>query len=147
MILFICTGNYYRSRFAEAYFNFQAEKSNLQEEAFSRGLMIHLAEPGLSPHTRRWLKNLQIDESYTAEDRTALTSSDLEIASRIIAMYGKEHRPMIRQQFPEWEERVEFWSLPDLDEVGPESTLLGIQQKIDRMIEGIKQSQPPTHCL
>ena len=39
-ILFICTGNYYRSRFAEAFFNHHAEVRGLCWRAISRGLAI-----------------------------------------------------------------------------------------------------------
>lgn len=147
MILFICTGNYYRSRFAEAYFNYHSDRLGLGEEAFSRGLMVHLAPAGLSPHTRTWLHKLQIEEHYTAPERVALTSADLSVSNRIIALYEKEHRPMIRAQFPDWEEKVEYWKLPDLDEVGPEETLAGIQVKVDRMLDGMKQQQPSPPCL
>ncbi len=39
-ILFLCTGNYYRSRFAEKLFNNLATQKNLDWEADSRGLAI-----------------------------------------------------------------------------------------------------------
>ena len=44
IVLFLCTGNYYRSRFAEALFNSVARKMNLPWKASSR-------RPG--PRTRR----------------------------------------------------------------------------------------------
>lgn len=37
-LLFLCTGNYYRSRFAEAYFNHRAAVLKLPWRARSRGL-------------------------------------------------------------------------------------------------------------
>ncbi len=37
-VLFLCTGNYYRSRFAEALFNAVAGKMGLPWKATSRGL-------------------------------------------------------------------------------------------------------------
>ena len=36
-LLFLCTGNYYRSRYAEETFNFQAKRDRLCWTAFSRG--------------------------------------------------------------------------------------------------------------
>ena len=37
-VLFLCTGNYYRSRFAEELFNFFAKGEGIAWRAFSRGL-------------------------------------------------------------------------------------------------------------
>src|SRR5262245_31370231 len=39
-LLFLCTGNYYRSRFAELLFNARAATHALPWQAFSRGLAI-----------------------------------------------------------------------------------------------------------
>src|ERR1700683_352419 len=39
-ILFLCTGNYYRSRFAEILFNSVAERMGLPWRASSRGLAL-----------------------------------------------------------------------------------------------------------
>ncbi|MFX7063749.1 hypothetical protein ABTH87_19020, partial [Acinetobacter baumannii] len=36
-ILFLCTGNYYRSRYAEEIFNHAARRKGLRWRAFSRG--------------------------------------------------------------------------------------------------------------
>src|SRR5947209_4616021 len=41
-VLFLCTGNYYRSRFAEAFFNARAPKADVPWRAASRGLAIEL---------------------------------------------------------------------------------------------------------
>jgi hypothetical protein len=74
-VLFICTGNYYRSRFAEAVFNHHAEALGLRWRAFSRGLAIHLVPPGfvLSPHTLEHLKARRMEVRHTAPDRRQLT--------------------------------------------------------------------------
>jgi len=54
--LFICTGNYYRSRFAEAVFNHHAAETNLKWQAFSRGVgHPPCPDDGLSIHTRNAL--------------------------------------------------------------------------------------------
>jgi protein-tyrosine-phosphatase len=37
-VLFLCTGNYYRSRFAEEYFNSKAREKGILHRASSRGL-------------------------------------------------------------------------------------------------------------
>ena len=48
-ILFLCTGNYYRSRFAEHVFNHHAPAYQLPWRAFSRGLAIELLEEDAGP--------------------------------------------------------------------------------------------------
>ena len=40
-ILFLCTGNYYRSRYAEEIFNHQAGRDGLAWHAFSRAVANH----------------------------------------------------------------------------------------------------------
>ena len=55
-ILFVCSGNYYRSRFAEAVFNHEATRRNLPWRAFSRGLAIYLVDGDISPFTEMELQ-------------------------------------------------------------------------------------------
>ena len=57
-VLFICTGNYYRSRFAEEWFNFLVRQERaLHWVADSRGLALELRHlerrPHLPAHTSR----------------------------------------------------------------------------------------------
>ena len=137
-ILFVCTGNYYRSRFAEAYFNSRADELNSNATAFSRGLKIHLAEPGISPHTKNKLNLMGIPLHYTSKERRALTESDLKSASITFCLYEKEHRPMFFEQFPEYAEEVRYWDFPDLDEANPDFILNAIQRKINHLIHIIK---------
>jgi protein-tyrosine-phosphatase len=46
-VLFLCTGNYYRSRFAEVLFNSVAGKLGLSWVASSRGLALVLLQSEL----------------------------------------------------------------------------------------------------
>ena len=39
-VIFLCTGNYYRSRFAEEVFNYRAARDGLSRVAHSRALAI-----------------------------------------------------------------------------------------------------------
>ena len=56
-ILFLCTGNYYRSRFAEIFFNWHAEQRVLAWRAESRGLALDASNVGpISRHTLAYLK-------------------------------------------------------------------------------------------
>jgi protein-tyrosine phosphatase len=135
-VLFICTGNYYRSRFAEAVFNHHAEALELPWRAFSRGLAIHLVPPNfhLSPHTLEHLAARKMDVRHTAPRRMQLTEEDLAEAEIIIALKDGEHRPMIQSLFPEWEKRVTFWEVGDQPEVKPSDGLPAIEKQVLRLI-------------
>src|SRR5581483_539337 len=54
-VLFVCTGNYYRSRFAEAFFNQKACEARLAWRAVSRGLRLVPSQHGISSLARREL--------------------------------------------------------------------------------------------
>ena len=49
IILFLCTGNHYRSRFAEILFNFVAGRMGLPWKAFSRGLALERGVNNVGP--------------------------------------------------------------------------------------------------
>lgn len=48
-VLFLCSGNYYRSRFAEHFFNWLAETNGLHWRAESRGLAVGRAGGNIGP--------------------------------------------------------------------------------------------------
>ena len=48
-LLFLCTGNYYRSRFAELLFNAMAATHALPWQAFSRGLALDKGVNNIGP--------------------------------------------------------------------------------------------------
>ena len=58
-ILFLCTGNYFRSRFAEIYFNSVAEKMGLAWRARSRGLALERGAGNVGPMAAAALQALE----------------------------------------------------------------------------------------
>ena len=60
--------------------------------------------------------------------------SDFEGAQRIIALNEPEHRPLIRARFPEWEQRVHFWQIDDVEFVRPQVALAAIEKQIDALL-------------
>lgn len=134
-ILFICSGNYYRSRFAEAIFNFVAEQRNLEWRAVSRGLATHLifGAGDLSIYTRHTLVARGIPLHHTSARPTQLGEEDLRRADRCIALKEAEHRSMIREKFPAWENRIEYWHIHDLDGAAPDAAL----PELERLVMGV----------
>lgn len=134
-VLFICTGNFYRSRFAEAVFNFHADKRNLGWQAYSRGLAIHWAEGNLSPYIAAALSVRQIPVSYTGPTRIQLTEKDLEAADLRIAMDKNEHLQMIEEQFPDWSHRIQYWEVQDMPMSVPEVALPSIESQVFYLLD------------
>lgn len=145
-ILFICTGNYYRSRFAEALFNHHAWGLGLPWRAFSRGLATHMVQGlgDLSVYTRFALTARGIALRHTAPNPRPLTLEDLEAADLSIALKEDEHRAMMREQFPDWENRIEYWAVHDLDFSTPEEALPMIEQLVLKILDSLKDSDSPS---
>ncbi len=138
-VLFICTGNYYRSRFAEAIFNHNAIEAELPWRAFSRGVAVHLAPSDLSPHTREALEARGIDSRLTAPSRLRLEEEDLRRAARRIALKRTEHEAYIEKQFPEWRDRIEYWQIDDIDVASPDEALPLLEQAILRLLRELQR--------
>ncbi|HVU39130.1 MAG TPA: low molecular weight phosphatase family protein [Opitutales bacterium] len=129
-VLFLCSGNYYRSRYAEALFNHFARAAGWPWRAFSRGLSTHLVDGDISPHTRQVLLRRGIALRQTAPGRRPLSRADLAAAAHIVALKESEHRPIMRARFPKHAARVEYWKVHDLDASLPAATLAHIEKEV-----------------
>jgi protein-tyrosine phosphatase len=120
-VLFLCTGNYYRSRFAEILFNSVAGKMGLPWIASSRGLALELGVNNVGPMAASAVKALGTMGVRSTDAFTRLpaqvTTDDLEQADRIVALKHAEHLPLLQERFPVWAEKVEFWHVDDAPEV------------------------------
>jgi len=141
-VLFLCTGNYYRSRYAQAVFNHYAQQHGMPWQAFSRGLMlVPEINPGpLSIHTRRALDAQQIDLRLAGEAPQALQRADLERATFTIALKEAEHRPMMQAQFPDFADTITYWNVHDLDCATPEEALPMVGRLVREFAEKLNQS-------
>jgi translation initiation factor 1 len=120
-VLFLCTGNYYRSRFAEILFNSVAGKMGLPWRASSRGLDLERGVNNVGPMAVAAVKALEARGLRGIADLARLpaqvTVDDLERADWIVALKEAEHLPLLHERFPAWAEKVEFWQVDDAPEV------------------------------
>jgi protein-tyrosine phosphatase len=138
--LFVCTGNYYRSRIAEILFNHLSNENSLHAQAVSRGFRLN---PGknkgdLSPHAIEFLNRHNIPLGHGIP--TKLTEDDLQGAFKIILMDEREHRPMIKNFFPEWEDNVCYWNIADDYVESPALMLPLLTTKVNELIDATKRS-------
>lgn len=137
-ILFLCTGNYYRSRFAQHLFNALANNKGLNWQAESRGLAIERGfnnVGAISTHAIKGLRERGL--SVPADERLPLqvTDADFAIANKVIALDEEEHRPIMLERFPQWIEKVEYWIVHDLDKIAPVIALRQIEHNLIQLID------------
>src|SRR4051794_17577324 len=120
-VLFLCTGNYYRSRFAEVLFNSVAVRLGLPWRASSRGLALERGVNNVGPMAASAVKAVEAMGVRAGEAITRMpaqvTTDDLERAALIVALKHAEHLPLLQERFPAWAEKVEFWHVDDAPEV------------------------------
>jgi protein-tyrosine phosphatase len=136
-VLFLCTGNYYRSRFAELLFNHLAEAAGLSYRADSAGLWpdCHKDNTGLmSPHTIASLAERGIALPEVLRAPRDVQRSDLERAAITVALHEAEHRPLVMKLFPELCERVEFWHVHDVRNAPPNVALPMIERHVRELV-------------
>lgn len=129
-VLFVCSGNFYRSRFAEAVFNHEARLSGLGWTAFSRGIRPHLSEGNLSPEAERALVSRGITIEDTPGPPTKLVTEDLMAASLVVAVHRAEHEAPLLTKFGTWARQVEYWDIPDVHELPSADALPRLEDKV-----------------
>jgi protein-tyrosine phosphatase len=120
-VLFVCSGNYYRSRLAEILFNHAADAAGLAWEAASRGLLKAGELRGISEHAAAYLKEAKL-EHLAAEPRNPLVLDveDLTDSDLTVALCRDEHQPMIEQKFLSLARalhktgRIRYWNIYDI---------------------------------
>jgi len=147
-VLFLCTGNYYRSRFAEVLFNSVAGKMGLPWRASSRGLALERGVNNVGPMEASAIKSLEARGLRAVPEfgRFPIQAKveDFEAAHWIVALKEAEHLPLLKERFPGWAGKVEFWHVDD----GPEVLDLIEREVMDlaaRLIGGGRKrvSHPP----
>ena len=150
VMLFLCTGNYYRSRFAECLFSAWAPAEGLEWAADSRGFFQEPLSENvgfMSPYAVARLCARGLSPGPKERFPRALSAKDLSAATRIIAMDETEHRSPLRERFPQWVGRVDFWRIHDTDRMPPEEALGRIEVQVRRLIEALLEDRRPSLVL
>jgi protein-tyrosine phosphatase len=141
-VLFLCTGNYYRSRFAEHVFNHVAASEGLPWLADSRGLDVKEGyNPGpMSRSALRTLQQLGVMLPPPLRFPLPVNADDFQRAALIVALKEAEHRPLLEERFPAWTEHVQFWHVHDLDVATPEEALPLIRKEVLDLVARLRSA-------
>jgi predicted translation initiation factor SUI1 len=116
-VLFLCTDNYHRSRFAEVLFVSITRKMGLPWNASSRALALERGVHNIGPMAIAAIKALEAryirDGERCKRPPAQVTMSELEQADVIVALQHVEHLPLLQERFPTFAEKVEFWHMDD----------------------------------
>lgn len=143
-VLFLCSGNYYRSRFAEHLFNHLVADTALPHRADSAGLWPNCRTHNLGPiavDTVAALRARGVPLPASHRSPRDVTEADIRDAALTIAVKEAEHRPLVTRRFPSLLERVEFWHVHDLDCAPASEALPQIESHVRALIVRLLDSR------
>ena len=130
-VLFVCSGNAYRSPMAEALL----KKLRPDLEVDSAGL--HVAIP-VSKEVKDYLKNLNA-EKYLKSFSESLDEKNLRVYDLIVAMETR-HKNAVLRKCPECVRRIVVWNIDDPyfeKKEDAETIYLEIENKVKKLAESI----------
>jgi protein-tyrosine phosphatase len=134
-VLFLCSGNYYRSRFSEIYFNHRSAALGIPWRAESRGFRLHPGNVGpISPHAIAGLQRRALPLPEPLRFPLTAVEGDFLQAAHVVAVKEIEHRPMMRTYFPAREHQIEYWHIDDIDVADPTEALAQLELRLDELL-------------
>lgn len=142
-ILFLCTGNYYRSRFSEEYFNYYSQEHGLAWCADSMGIQRDFTGNGnvgpIAQNTLNKLSELGISPQTHTRMPKRIDEHHFEKFDRVIAVSLDEHKPMLEAIWDMSTKSVEYFDVEDLHIEGPETALPRLIKHLDKLIDELRQ--------
>jgi protein-tyrosine-phosphatase len=131
IIHFVCTGNIYRSRIAEAYC---ASKAVPGLHVVSSGIRTVLSRGiPIAPYALRILREKGLEGFAAREARQ--TTAALVGASDVLIFMEREHYEFCEDWIDSVRQRIETWDVPD---IGPIDAA-GIMESVSQTFEVIRQ--------
>ena len=133
-VLFVCTANIHRSRFAEEVFNYLSEKNKKSSSAFSAGLRVgdynfrKIYYPALDN-----LEKFNILPKRADELSVHINNIDLNQYDRLICMDKNEHKPMIQSDPYLSTFKFEYWDITDMPKVDSNISLPKCYKQVESL--------------
>ena len=139
-IHFVCTGNIYRSRLAEAYLNSRRVRGL---QVFSSGIGAGLnGDAAISPYAAAVLNKYGLSSYASAHWQR--TTPELVQASDVLVFMESEHRRFCEKWIEATRQRIEVWEIEDVGPVDAreipnivERTFGIIRQRTDSLLSGL----------
>ena len=140
-VLFLCTGNFYRSRYAEELFNHLAQQAGLPWRATSRGLYPIMPHPDtsgpMSVYTVEALEQAGIPIHGRDRMPQRATTADLTQADLVIALQEREHRPMLSADYADYRGEVVYWHIGDVVDIPASEALPEIATAVRALVQSL----------
>ncbi len=129
-ILFLCSGNYYRSRFAEEVFNCKVRAALYDWRADSRGLRLNPNNIGpIADVVLRRLARLEVKPINGGRAPEAVREA--------IAMSRLDHYPLMREMFPTYADQITYWDVEDTGRMQPDVAFRRMELLMDQLIDDV----------
>ena len=143
LLCFVCTGNYYRSRFAEECFNSSAHKHSSEWRADSRGVGDLACLENSGPISKHVIQELQ-KRGYPITNGTRmperLKKNETGHYDLFVCLNGDEHESPLLKEFGIPGEKILCWDILDDDKSPPEIEMERLERKLSQLVETLSRS-------